>query len=308
MALALPRSLKSQTSAAASTSTSAAASEQEPGTQPTGWAGFAQVQSSGANLGTGIIIDADVGYNFTEHFGGDVGVPIILTRSPFSPVSNHDYFWTGLLGEPYLDVRYTSIYHDLNYTSVLTGTIPASDQNSIFSTGRFGVDWFNHVDEPFGPVTPFLNFGASNGAVNRFVMPRPYSSARLYESLGFLADVEGGAEYKRTSGIAKNIGIGASFYALVPAGPQKVFSRLVVPYSSLAGDGQHDRFFDSTFETKGPSKVARDNGYSAWIDLARWHSVDFQLGYTHSVHYSLDTYTLTITFDARALLTGLSGR
>lgn len=309
----------SQTSAGTrSTTTLQPAPEPQP--SPTGWLGFEQLQYSATALGTVLIEDTDLGYGLTEHLAADVGLPIIFTRSPFSPVVSHDYYWSALLGQPYLDVRYTDTYHELNYTSVLTGAVPAANEDRIYSTGRFGVDWFNHVDERIGNVTPFINFGASNGAGNRFVMPRPYSTARPYQSLGFLGDAEGGLEYKFSKGYARGVAIGASAYLLVPAGAQKVFSRYVLPNSSLGGDGNHNRYFDSTFETTSNwvlvdytlqptttsnSKLARDNGVSGWLDVTRWRNLDVQLAYTRSVHYDLDIYTVTFTFDGRDLIRSL---
>jgi hypothetical protein len=320
-------------------SASAGTSPSPTDTQATGWIGFAQVQSSHNILGTVLVYDADVGYALTEHFAASIGIPLIMTRSPFSPVTNHDYHWTTLIGSPYVDVRYTHSFLNAKFISLLTGKIPATNEDRSFSTGRFGGDWFNHLEKDWGGLAPFVNFGASNGAVDRFNMSRPYSEARPYYSLGFLADFEGGLEYKRSRGFAKGIGIGGSGYALVPAGPQKVFSRYVVPYSTLGGDGQHFRYFDANFETKDPSQVpsiqtliqtfgsgtfnnctvtngvvscrggissiARDNGFSGWLDVTRGHPIDLQFGYTRSIHYHLDTYTVTINFDARSLIKSL---
>jgi len=296
------------TQASAPQSPAAQSASSQPESEPTGWIGFVQTQFGASNLGTVIITAADFGYAFTDHLSGEAGVPLIFTRSPFSPVVNRDYYWETLLGEPYLDVKYSGSHDEIKYTSVLTGTVPVSGLDRIYTTGRFGVDWSNHVETQIDEFTPFLNLGASNGVVNRFVMPRPYTTARPYQTLGFLADFEGGAEYRMSKGHTKGLGIGASAYVLVPGGPQKVFSRLVVPFSSLAGDGHHNRYFQSTFETTGPSSIARDNGFSAWLDVNRRRSLNLQFGYTHSVHYVLDMWTVTFTFDGRSLLRGMISR
>jgi hypothetical protein len=314
----------------AATSSSKATSSSAPpvpATSPTGWLGFEQVQygvspvsafpAYQSSFGDVIIEDTDIGYGVTDHLSGDIGLPVLFTRAPFSPVLTHDYYWSVLLGEPYVDVKYTNTYHEFNYTSVLTGTIPVGNEDKIYSTGRFGVDWFNHVEEPWGHFTPFLNFGASNGAVSRFIMPRPYSSARPYETLGFLGDGEAGVQYNVPKGRAKGVSIGISAYGLAPAGSQKVFSRLVFPYSSLSGDGRHNRFYQSTFETTASyvvinaqlqptvlanSSLSRDNGFSGWIEIKRWQNMDVQLAYTRSMHFDLDIYTATFTFNARDLI------
>lgn len=271
-------------------------SSKEP--ESTGVVAFEQFQARSTPLGAVFILNTDVGYAFTSHFTADAGVPVLFDRSPFSLVANHDWRWTTwLLGEPYLDVRYTTNRFGPSITSILTGTIPVSSPERIFSTGRVGVDWFNHIEKSWKGMTPFLNLGAANGTVNRFVMPRPYTLARPYQTLGFISDFEGGASYKFGHGFA----IGASAYALVPGGPQKVFSRLVAPDYALAGDGNHNRFFDSAFETVGPSRIARDNGFSGWVELTRLRHMDVQIGYTRGVHYAFDSLTLMLNFDGSFL-------
>jgi hypothetical protein len=316
------------------------AAEGAPAASPTGFIGFEQFQLSHSHVGTVIIADTDVGYTFNEHISGDFGLPVLFTRSKFSPVSTKDYQWYALFGAPYIDIRYTGVHNGWKYTSVLTGTIPVSNEDQIYTTGRPGVDLYTHAERgKIEGVTPFINIGLSNGAIDRFIMPRPYSEARPYQTLGALADGEVGAEYKIDYGPAKGVGIGMSYYGLEPVGPQKVFSRLVVPYSSLASTtyqfGEHYRYWDTTFETNKPiqaegsqaltglatgsydgctvtntvitckalSSIARDNGYSGWIDvsLPRWSFVTLQLGYVHSIHYALDTYTVTLSFDAKRL-------
>jgi hypothetical protein len=215
--------------------------------------------------------------------------------------------WTTLLAEPYVAVHYTATRSGASITSVLTGTIPAADSIRIFSTGRFGVDWFNHIEPEeatFKGFKPFLNAGASNGSVNRFYMPRPYTIARPYQTLGFMGDFEGGGTYQ----FHKNYKIGASAYAIVPAGPQKVFSRLVTPGSNVVGDSNHGRVFYSAFETKGDSTIDRDNGYSGWLEVTSARNVTLQIGYTRSVKYALDSVTWAVTLDATALIRTITGR
>ncbi len=281
-----------------SASSSASASQSTPANgPPTGITAFVQTQYSANLIGTVLVFDADLGYGLTNHLSADIGVPVIFTRNPFSPVTDHDYYWSALLGEPYLDLKYTGTYHAVSYTSVLTGTGPVASEDRIYTTGRFGVDWFNHMEEQVGPIVPFLNIEGSNGAVNRFVMPRPFEEARLYQSLGLLGDAEGGFEYTINNRFVRGVKIGASAYLQAGGGPQKMYSRLVFPYSSLAGDGHHDRYWDSSFETVGSSVITRDNGFSVWMDLKPLTNIDAQLGYTRSVHYDMDMYTAMFNFD-----------
>ena len=53
-----------------------------------------------------LILDTNVGYAFTSHLTGDVGIPVFFVRSHFSMVGSQDWRWTTwLLAEPYVDVR-----------------------------------------------------------------------------------------------------------------------------------------------------------------------------------------------------------
>jgi hypothetical protein len=276
-----------------------APSEQEA---TTGVRAFVQVQGSSTSLGAVLSLDADLGYDLTPHLGADAGAPVYLVRNPFSLVTTHDWRKVTLWGSPYVDVRYTTTRSGFRITSVLTGTIPASGERRIFTTGRFGGDWFNHIELDSKRFTPFLNAGAANGTVDRYILPRPYSMDRPYQTLGFIADFEGGASYEFRHGYR----IGASAYALQPAGPQKVFSRLVAPDSPIVGDLSHNRYFYNAFETKGTSKIARDNGFSGWVELVRRPFVTLQLGYTRSIHYRYDSATVMLNINATSLFRGPS--
>jgi len=263
--------------------------------ESTGVIAFEQVQGTSTSLGALLMLDTDAGYAFTSHISADIGVPFVFVRSPFSLVTNHDWrYTTWIFGDPYLDFRYTASGSGTSFTSILTGTAPASSAEKVFGTGRFGGDWFNHIEHNFKGVTPFLNAGAASGTVNRFILPRPYSLARPYQTLGFMSDFEGGTSFK----IARGFSIGGSLYALKPAGRQKVFSRLVAPDSAIASDGNHHRVFDSAFETVGSSEIDRDNGYSGWIEITHLRHVNLQVGYTRSVHYAFDSVTVMLNFDA----------
>ncbi len=268
--------------------------------EATGWTGFAQFQGSSTSLGAVSSVDLTVGYAFTPHFSGEAGFPLMFVRSPFPPLPNHDWIWTNLLTEPYLDVQYAAGSHGIKITSVVTGTIPVSSSVRIYSTGRFGVDFFNHIERGFNRFTPFLNLGAANGTVNRYVFPRPYSLGRPYQTLGFIADSEAGASFQ----FRRRFKLGASLYALKPGGPQKVFSRLVAPNTTLVGDGSHNRIFNSAFETVGPARTTRDNGFSGWLELTQRPGLTVQIGYSRSVRYALDSVTLVVNFNGTTLLRG----
>ena len=275
-----------------------------------GWTGYVQFQGSATSLGAVLTEALSLGYQLTPHLGFDAGVPLISTRSPFSPVTTSDWLWTTLLGEPWVDAHYTNTRSGVNFLSVLTGTIPPTNETRTYTTGRFNVDWFNHIEHTYDKFTPFLNLEASNGTINFYYMPRPYKEALPYQTLGFMSTAEAGGSYQ----FLGRFNLGASGYALVPAGPQKVYSRLVVPDSPLVGDGHHNRYFDAAFLTQGPHFIDEDYGFSGWVEVHGLRYVpsvgrffDLQLGYTHSLRYHLDIYTVMINFNGTALFRKLTG-
>ncbi|HXH47881.1 MAG TPA: hypothetical protein VNM47_00780 [Terriglobia bacterium] len=265
---------------------------------PTGPTAFAQVVGKYSNLGGVYSAGIGVGYNITEHLGGDIGASLYTIQSPFSVVSNQTWRWTTLAGDPFVDLRYTMKWHGLDATSILTGTIPLSNAERVFTTGRFGVDWYNHVSASYGGFTPFVNFGAANETVDRWLIPRPYNMARPYQIFGANANGEAGASFT----VLKHYSVGASAYGIVPFGTQKVFSRLVTPNSSIAGDADHNRVWNHAFETIGDSKLGRDNGYSGWVEVARVKNLKIQAGYTYSVHYRWGSAYLMLRFDGTSLI------
>src|SRR5215471_16630360 len=79
------------------------------GSESQGWTGYVQFQGSSSTLG-GVLNEAvSGGYDFTPHFGLSAGLPLFHVRSPCSIVTDKDWRWTTLLGEPWVDVHYTKI-------------------------------------------------------------------------------------------------------------------------------------------------------------------------------------------------------
>lgn len=273
--------------------------ENPPPPENEGFVAFVVLDSSASGLGTVASVTGDFGYNFTPHLIGEGGLPLIFTRNPFSKVTTKDWRYVTLMADPYVDARYHTEKFGLKITSILTGTFPVSNSLRIWSTGRFGVDWFNHLERNFSSIQGFINLGVANETVNRAIFPRPYSEDRPYQSLGVIGDGEIGAGHT----FLKRYTVGGSVYGLLPVGSQKVFSRLVAPDFPLGSDGNHNRFFDEFFETKGPSKIARDNGYSGWVEVGHiMKYATLQVSYTESVHYHLGTAKAMLKIDLSSLL------
>jgi hypothetical protein len=116
--------------------------------------------SSSGKLGQSFTLDTSIGYNFGSHVGIDFGVP--LYRSGETDFLGTNHSWQNRLGDPYADIRLNFDTRALNYATYLTFAIPAQEAGS-FSTGKLGVDWFNHFDHSVSRYTPFVNIGIANG-------------------------------------------------------------------------------------------------------------------------------------------------
>ena len=302
-----------------------AAKEEQPG--PTA---FVQIEGNGFNMSMGpnglggsywhggavATYDFDLGYKFNKHFSADVGVPLYTTRTPFSIVTTSDYRYTTILGAPYLDIRYDTKHDGTNITSILTGAIGMSMEKT-YSNGRTTVDWFNHFDREYqiwdfdATFSPFLNIGGGTGTVDRQVFPRPYELARPYETLGIIGNGEIGGAFT----IHKHYRFEGSAYGLAPAGPQKVYSRIVSPDNLLGGDAEHGRYWSEFFETggelvnqygSGPSYIDKDNGWGAYFTLNRFKNVSLQLGYTKSIHYHYGSGFIMLRYNFTGILRNLT--
>jgi hypothetical protein len=282
----------------------------------TGPTAFVQVEGNHFNMGTVLTYDFDLGYKFNEHVSADIGLPLYTTRTPYSEIATSDWRDTTIIGTPYLDIRYDTKFGHTNITSLLTG---AAGFNMVktYSNGRLDVDWFNHFDRDYQVMnydvvfTPFVNIDAANGTVDQQVLPRPYELARPYETLGGMADGEIGGAFT----LHKHYKIEGSAYGLAPVGPQKIYSRIVSPDSLLGGDGHHNRYWDEYFETGGEifsiyggglSRIARDNGYGAYLEVSRYKNVTLELGYTRSVHYDYGSAFLMLRYNFTGILRNLT--
>jgi hypothetical protein len=274
-----------------------------------GWTAYVQFQSSFTKptISTVLTEGFSVGYNLTSHLGFDAGIPLITTRSAFSPVTTTDWLWTTLMGEPWIDAHYANDRNGLHYLSVVTVTFPPTNETRTFTTGRFNGDWFNHLEHSYDKFTPFLNLEASNGTINFYYLPRPYKEALPYQTLGFMSQAELGGSYE----IFGRYFLGVSGYALVPAGPQKVYSRLVPPSSSILNTVVDNRYYNSTFLTMGPHFISEDYGVSAWFEVPSTKYVSRYLGlqfaYTYSAFHHLNVLTVMINFNGTALFRHVTG-
>jgi hypothetical protein len=250
---------------------------------PNGFTSY--VEFGGTSNGDGQVyeINSSLGYNFSDHFGMDVGEPMYMVHasSSTSQTSNNGF------GNPYLTLRWKYLNPAVNFGSSLTGSAPVADSKKGFSTGRATFDWTNHFDHAFSRLTPFADIGLANTIPDSRFFKRPYTT------LGFNTHFAGGANYD----LWKFFSVSASAYDILPIGQQTVFSRI----PGHAGALQHGRVFELNQQTKGGADIARDDGFTAALEASPGRRIDVQLGFTRSLHYDLNSVSFGIGFNLAKL-------
>ncbi len=252
----------------------------QPQTDEKGFISYAEFQGSANSEIEVMKLDTTVGYNFNRHFGADFGVPIYFARSS-STSSSGSSSNTGL-GDAYLSLRFKTGSSAVNFASIFTGYAPTGDTGKGLSTGRATFDWNNHFDHSFSRLTPFAEIGMGNTIVDSRRFTRPFTT------LGFNTHFQLGASFD----LRHSLSVGAAAYEVLPSGQQKVFSK--VSGSAAPGAGSHGRVFETNLQTTGPSDIARDNGFSGWLDVSPSNYLDLELGFNRSIHYDLNTIAFTV--------------
>lgn len=229
------------------------------------------------------------GYIFNKHFSTDVGLPILFvhgTTSTGTTTSNAG------LGNIFGQLNFIDKNPTLNFGSVATVALPTGDTSKGLSTGRVTADWTSQIAKEFGRFTPFLSAGLANSIFDSRYWRRPYTT------LGDLAHFEGGTSFD----LGHSLTLSASAYDIAPWGTQKLYSRIVAQGIGPGGPSNHGRVFQTSALTIGGSSIDSDNGYNADLDFSPWKYVDLDFGYTHSVHFQLDTFSFSVGFNLSPLL------
>src|SRR5712691_1833561 len=247
-----------------------------------GFTSYTEFGGSSNSDGRVFELDSSVGYNFSKHFGLDMGLPIYFTQASSSTTGGSTS--NNGVGNPHVDLRLKFSNPAVNYGSVLTGLAPTADTKKGLSTGRATFDWTNRFDRSFSRLTPFAEAGIANTIADSRLFKRPYTS------LGFNAHFQAGTNFD----LWKFFSVGASAYDILPSGQQTIFSKLVKQQPGGNSNSSHGRVFENNAQTTGTAAIARDNGYSTWVDASPNRYLDMELGYTHSVHYALNTVSFSV--------------
>lgn len=258
--------------------------------QVKGFTLYQEFGGSSSSDGKVLELVTTMGYNFGEHFGMDLGMPIYFIHPPSTPGAPTSSPGTSAgLSNLFVDLRLTYDTDPLDYAMTLTGFAPSGNKDQGLSTGRFTFDWDNHFEHDFDRLTPFIDAGLANSVHDQRIFRRPYTS------LGYLGHFEGGSKLD----IWKSLTLSASAYADVPWGTQRVISRIVrVPVSKT---NPRKGGFEVVHETVGGANLTRDNGYLASLSASPTKVIDLEFGYAHSVDFRLDTWSFSIGFNLTSI-------
>jgi len=234
------------------------------------------------------------GYIFNDHFSVSAGVPVLFVRATTSTGTTTS---TNGMGDAFGQLLFAYKNPVVSYGSSLTFGVPTGDSAKGLSTGRVTFDWSNAFAHEFGRFTPFVNVGGGNSLADTKYWHRPFVT------LGPVAHFEGGTAFD----LAHSVTLSASLYDVAPWGTQKVYSRTVIraagaPTGTGPGASKHGRVFQDNAVTIGNSSIDRDNGVNADLDFNPVKFIDFDLAYSHSVHYQLDTISFGVTLNLTPLL------
>jgi len=260
--------------------TAAQAAPAQSGNDDKGFTSYVQFAGTSNSDGQVYKLDPSVGYNFSGHFGMDVGIPVYFVRASSTTAGTTS---TNGIGNPYLDVRVKYLNPLFNFGSVLTGYAPAGDSKKGLSTGRGTFDWTNHFDHSFASLTPFAEVGIANTITDSLLFERPFTT------FGFNTHLQGGVKYA----VWKILNVGASGYDILPTGQQTVFSK-VQGGSSNPASPSHKPVFLNNQQTTGTADIAHDDGFSTWIEAKPGSVLDMELGFTRSIHYDLNSVSFNI--------------
>lgn len=229
------------------------------------------------------------GYVFDKHFSVNVGVPLLYvhgTTSTGTTTTN-----TGL-GNIFGQLQFADKNPVLNFGAVATVALPTGDSSKGLSTGRVTADLTGQVAKEVGRFTPFLSAGVANSLFDSRYWRRPYTT------LGDLAHFEGGTGFD----LGHSLTLSASLYDVTPWGTQKVYSRVVGKGVSNGGASKHGRVYLDNGLNSGDASIDRDNGVNADLDFSPLKYVDFDFGYTHSVHFQTGIFSFSVGFNLSPLL------
>ena len=281
-----------QTPAAATTGPTGQSSE---GFYP-GWTLGVRFEGSTSSDGDVYDLGTGAGYNFSHHFGVDLGVPYYFVGTPSSIKGKNPQGVSGTgLGDFGADLKWLYPDKAATYASTVHLGAPTGDKKKGFSTGHGTWNWTNHLEHAFDSFTPFIDGGVGNSILDTRHFQRPFMS------FGYNAAFDAGIEVDPGP-----LSLSASAYDVAPWGPQTIFSRVFrcptgVKCSS-SGTSTNRKGYLQNSVTSGSASLARDNGFNASAEFKPARALDLEVDYSRSIPLRLNTFTFGIGIDIASLL------
>lgn len=260
--------------------------------------GFTELESVQSTLSSQerlFKLDSAVGWDFNQHFGVYGGVPLYFVDVPSStttvggtttttPGTTHNG-----LGNAYLGFDFSASGEKVDYAGVLTLAAPTGSTKDGLSTGRAIIDWNNRFQHTFNRFTPFFDGGLGNSVPDSLLYSRPFTS------LGFITHLEEGGGYA----LSKRFSVNASAYEIVPAGNQKIYSKLVS--KGQTGKTGSKNVFQSAAVASG-NGLTRENGFNTWVQFEPTQVWDLAVGYTRSTTFGMNIFAFNLRMNVGRLL------
>ena len=255
---------------------------ENPAGRERGFTLFESFEGSANSEGLVSILTTSASYNFNQHFSAGIGLPIYFDHASSSTGGTS----SDGIGNFFATVRGVWRGPVVNYGTSLTGSVPTGSSSKGLSTGHATFDWDNRVEHRFGLFTPYIDAGLANSINDTRFFLRPFIS------YGDLLHSEAGSDVD----LSHSVSLTVSAYDILPFGTQTIISRFV--NTGVAGTGgQHGRAFEISHSTTGTSDLTRDNGFTAGLSFSPKPYLEFEGGYTRSVHFALNTVSFGVGFN-----------
>jgi hypothetical protein len=281
-----------------------------PQSEQQGWWFSERFQGNSNTAGVVLKENSTLGYTFNGHVQAYAGLPVYFTRENASNTTSGKSSFVNGIGNAYTGFLISASNDSLRYTSDLVLTAPTGDRANGFSTGHVTADWTNTFSHAFSGFTPYGSAGMANTISDTEFFVRPFTTQ------GVALHFEGGVVFK----LVNHLNAGASTYAVHAAGQQEIVSKVVnVPTTQptqsptttksgvvstvtkavgvTSGSGKTDKtVFETTHQTVTTADAVDDHGFSTWLSLRPKSVMDFQIGYSHSVAYQLNSLFFGVGF------------
>ncbi|MBN2241998.1 MAG: hypothetical protein JW793_04855 [Acidobacteria bacterium] len=251
---------------------------------------FAGLSGTSYDPGWLFKLDTGAGYQFSRHFEITAGLPVYFVRLPDDAVDDGSGTKNGI-GNFYVDLRVMAYGDNFYFSSALRGSAPTGDKDEGFSTGRGAFDWNNYFEISLGSWTPFASAGVANSISDTHFFNRPFSS------YGIVGQFEGGLLFDPL----RWLGFGGSAYAVIPSGEQEIYNRMYRGGASGSGGRWGSVWGNAGYEIVEAEDL-RDHGFSGWADIYPVPDVTFEIGYSRSVSYDLNSLYFSARFNLGGML------